>query len=711
MFDRNYFLQIWRLTSTTLVLTMLFTCNTTARARANAIEKISPKQDLLDSVSNYIAKSRNDVISASDRFDYLLKALAYSKNIEEDSLKSKAFSRLSYAFNRQGDSIQFRKVNRIAISLAEKIKDSIVLAEAYWDLGDFFRKFSVPDSAYYSYSQAQKLYESKEDFLLSSRILINMAAQQEAVKDYLGSESTTISAIERLKPLDEFEYLYKCYNQLGIVAKDLGEYDKAIDYYNEALYYANKLNNDSDKEGRIKNNIGVVYTAKQDFLKAAEIFETLLAIDSIKMKNNALYAKILNNLALSKIKLNDTLGSKSLINESVKIRDSLGLQSSLAYSYSTLAEYYLVAKDTAKAVQAAERSKSLAAETSNNERILETLALLTKIDRENASEHGQAYIALNERLQNEERQARNKFARIRFETDEFIAQNEVLSEEKEILSKEKQIWAAVAAGFFLLGLAIYIIVDQRAKNQKLRFQQQQQSNNQEIFNLMLAQKQKVDEVKRLEQKRISEELHDGVLGKMLGARMVLTGLNKKADEEAIGERYEAITALKNIESELRSISHELSHTAYQKINNFANSIDTLLASVENKADMNTIFNYNEDEDWDDLIGDIKINVYRIIQENLQNAIKHSGCSNFFVNFELKDKLFLVTIGDDGKGFVYEKDSKGIGMRNISSRVQKMNGTWTVDTAPNKGTVMKISIPACYSSIPKSDMENEYQRTI
>ena len=655
-----------------------------------------------DSVLFYINESKNNSLTDAQKRRLIGKGLNYAYKVKNDSLRSKQLSMLSYTYYQLGDSILFRKTNADARLLAKKIKDSVVLAEAYWDLGTFFQINSVRDSAYYSFSQAQKIYEAKNNAFLSGRMLINMANQQEAVKDYVGSESNTIMAIERLKPLDKFRYLYFSYNNLGVVAKDLGEYDKAIDYYKEALFYANKMEDKAAATIEILNNSGVVYQDKEAYPEAIKIFADVLASDSIQFKNPELYSKTLNNLAFCKIKLNDTLGTYGLIEESIKIKDNINLKDELATSYATLAQYYTYRKDTLPAIAAATRSKLLAKESNNNERLMQTLAFLIKIDLKNASEHGEAYIALNDSLQKEERQARNKFARIRFETDEFIAENVVLSEEKEVLSKENQILAAVALGIFLLGLAVYIIVDQRSKNQKLRFQQQQQYNNQEIFNLMLAQKQKVDEVKRMEQKRISEELHDGVLGKMLGARMVLTGLNKKADTDAIIERSEAIAALKNIENELRSISHELSHTAYQKINNFINSIDALLESTKEKASIKTLFTYNEDEDWDSLMGDIKINVYRIIQENLQNAIKHSGCSNFFINFEKDEEFFLITIGDDGKGFSFEKERKGIGIRNISSRVQKMKGTWSIDTAPDEGTVMKLRIPVQHSTMHLSD---------
>lgn len=667
-------------------------------------EEPSKTVETLDSVQFFISKGNSDTVLPASRSALMRKAFRHAQKINEDSIKIKAFTELSYVLSRPGDSLCFRESNRTLIALAKKLNDTVRLAEAFWDLSYFLERMEVTDSAYYNYSQAQKLYQLKKDTLSSARMLINMALQQEKVKDYVGSETNIVMAIEALKPLKQNRYLYESYNQLGIIAKDLGEYEKAINYFNEAIVYSNKLQTKEQYLPRTINNIGVVYQGKKDYQKSVESFNTVLQIDDLKALNTELYAMVLNNLALSKIKLKDTLGTKALINESFNLKDKSGLDGSLAPIYSTLAEYHLFKQDTLGAIAAARQAKNIAKRSNNNLRLLETLAFLTKVDRANASAHGQAYIRLNDSLQTEERRARNKFARIRFETDELSAENEVLSEEKEILSEEKellskqnQIWAALAAGFFLFALAIYIIVNQRTKNQKLRFQQQQQFSNQEIFNLMLAQKQKVDEVKRMEQKRISEELHDGVLGKMLGARMVLTGLNKKGTEQAIHERSEAIVALRNIENELRAISHELSHTAYRKINNFVNSIETLLSSATHKTSIRTVFNYDEDADWDFLIGDIKINVYRIIQENIQNAIKHSGCSNFFVNFEIKGDLYIVTIGDDGKGFSFDREQKGIGLRNIKSRVKKMRGSLNVKTGLGNGTEMTLEIPTQYSN--------------
>jgi signal transduction histidine kinase len=660
-----------------------------------------------DSINRLIQSFQNKSATSNDDFYWLEQAYDYAKSVKNQQLKLKLISKLSFRGIRSKDTALFRKINRSAINLGRKTNDSIVLAEAHWDLAVFFRRKKVLDSAYYNYLEAQKIFEQKSDHLNSGKLLLYISSIQESIKDYVGAETNLILAIERLEQSGSNRDLFNAYKDLGIVSEDLKQYSRAVTYYNEALSYADRLKNNSFYLLQVKNNVGIVYRESGAYEKAIEKFEEVLGTPNVDKINLKLYAKTLNNLALCKIRIGDTVGAEDKIKRSIVINDSLE-SGSLVSSYYSMAELRLLQKDTSASIEWAEKSLQLAQKNENNKRILENLAFLARIDAEKASDYAQHYIALTDSLQLEERKIRNKFARIRFETDEFIAENEELAEEKEVLSQQKQMWTGIALGFFLLGLSVYIIIHQRAKNQKLRFLQQQQENNEEIFNLMLAQKQQVNEVKRMEQKRISEELHDGVLGKMLGARMVLTGLNKKTDSEAIKERSSAIVALKDVENEIRSISHELSHSAYTRIHNFVNSIEALLQSAKGNNTINTIFNYDENEDWDSLVGDVKINVYRIIQETLQNAVKHAVCKNFFVNFERIDNEFVVTMRDDGKGFKFEKEKKGIGMRNIRSRVNKLNGNWKISSKPGNGTTIQVQIPLKPNSSLKDNTKNQLQ---
>ena len=261
-------------------------------------------------------------------------------------------------------------------------------------------------------------------------------------------------------------------------------------------------------------------------------------------------------------------------------------------------------------------------------------------------------------------------------------------------------WAGIAVSLILLGLASFTMINQRVKNRILKFREEQQANNQEIFNLMLAQGEKVEEGKKMEQKRVSEELHDGVLGKMLGARMMLIGLNKKINPEAIAERAKAISILQDVEGEVRSISHELSHAAYQKIHNFILSIKELVQTIQSSAKINIDFKFTEELDWDALSGEIKINLYRIVQESLQNSVKHAVCENIYINFYADEALLTIDIADDGKGFVQKRGKRGIGMRNMSSRIKKVNGTWNIKSKVGKGTTVTFIIP-----LVSNDSEN------
>ena len=105
-----------------------------------------------------------------------------------------------------------------------------------------------------------------------------------------------------------------------------------------------------------------------------------------------------------------------------------------------------------------------------------------------------------------------------------------------------------------------------------------------------------------------------------------------------------------------------------------------------------MFHFNEDENWDSLAGEIKINVYRIIQETFQNAIKHSKCSFFEVTFYRDDEQFNVIMSDNGIGYNVNKGKKGIGIRNITSRIEKLNGSFHIDSTEGQGTTISLNIP-------------------
>jgi len=666
----------------TLALLLFFSCT-----EENKLALLNKNVSASDSTQIWIKNGRDTKLSFNVRQEYLQRAYNNASNESNDSLRLSYYAKLSFSYLELKDSISFRNLNKRARVLSEERKDSAILADLHWDMGDFYRNGFMKDSAYYEYGEAAKIYYFLNNDYSEARMLLRMAAIQKGIKDFTGAEINLIEAIELFLPLKKNNQLFLSYNLFGTIAKSLKEYEQSRIYFSKASEFLNKMPKEAQGQfpNALSNNIGNSYKEQGDYSKAIPYFNKVVNSDSLQYKNPTSYALALDNLGYSQFKTGQLKTSETNLNEALGINIQQNALDQIAMSRYHLAEFYLFKKDTSLALSNAGEALVLARQSNDNQLTLETLKLYPRLDPKNAPAYLKEYLVLNDSLQEEERKIRNKFARIRFETDEFIAEN-------QLLARQRQLWIGIAIGLFLLAVAVLVILSQRARNRNLRFQQQQQEANQEIFNLMLAQSQKMEEVKQSEQKRISEELHDGILGQMNGIRMMLLGLNKKVDDSAISMRGEAIEKLQGVQEEIRTISHELNDASYQKFHNFIISIEDLLKSICDAANIDYDLDYDEGLDWDALSGNIKINLYRIIQESLQNCIKHAFASEVYLELDSTDHLLKVSLKDDGRGFDSKKEKKGIGHKNITSRVHKLNGEWKIESNPGEGTVVTVQVP-------------------
>ncbi len=605
---------------------------------------------------------------------------------KKDSLQLKQLYDLSLAYNKQRDSTKFRDTNKRVIKLSIELKDSTILASAYRDLGFWFDGNNKVDSSYYNLLNAQQIYNKINDKENEGRVWNYIAYLQSTVKDYRGSEISAINALKALKAIKNQEIrIYDAYNILGSSTNALNEHNRAIEYYNKALAYQKKIKKSNIYNLYTLNNIGNAYSDKKDYKAAIKYYTQILNTDSLLIKEPRFYAKLLDNLAYTQFKKGDTLNIEKQLLKSLHLRDSLKDRSGLSISHYNLAEFYLQKKDTTKALYNAKKSEQYSLQSKNNKRLLQIYNLLTTVDSKNASHYAHKYIVLNDSLIAEERNLQEKFTRIQYETDEVL-------EQKEILEKQKQLLIFLVIGALLLAFAIFVIGNQYLKNQKLKFEQEQQVTNLETFNLMLAQKGKLVQVRQEEQQRISQELHDGVLGSLTGIGLILKAINNKADEKAINERLDLIKQLQETAEEIRTISHTLSASSSTKIQNFTNSISELLANTSKATNIKTDFTYDDNIDWDHLNADIKINLYRIIQEGIQNCVKYSKAKNIFLDLSMDESNLSVILSDNGVGFNLQKKKRGIGLKNIYSRSKKINADVKITSEIGNGTKINITIP-------------------
>lgn len=653
----------------------------------------NPEAELIDA---WIIAARDSVnLSMDERKNLLQQAKDKAFALENDSLGVEKLSKISLAYKKISDSSEFRKTNKQVMELAEKSKMHSVLGNSHWDMAYLFSSHGILDSAFYHYQKALKSFEQLPSDSISNsnkgRMHYLMGRIQDSYKDFLGAEISITTALRIFEELEDSERVYNCYNMLGIIASGMDDSDKALEFFEKAGAYIKKLDETSQAEFIHQNQYNIAHELleKGDFLAAEEVFDQLLKNKSIKEENPELYSLALTSQGFAIFKANqDIERAKALLNRAIGINDS----TENPYDQPRAKQYYaeLLAEqgDTTTALQYARESRALAQETYNNERLTEVLRLLTKLDGENALAYSNAYYDLNETIQEEERTKRDKFARIRLETDQVIQENEVLS-------REKQIWIGTILGLILFGMAIIIILFQYINNNRLKYRQKQQESNHEIYNLMLSQQGKFEEGKQLEQKRISEELHDGILGEMLGIRLILSGLNERDDDASIEQRADLIERLREVEEEIRTISHELNHASYEKFHNFIVSLEDLIKGIEKSSGIACSFTYDNKVNWDNLLGDIKINAYRIVQESLKNCVKHAQCEHVDIAFGMNGEKLKLTVSDDGIGFDTSKGKRGIGIRNIISRVKKVKGTFAIDSVKGKGTTITITIPSTY----------------
>lgn len=365
----------------------------------------------------------------SNNLDSVKQSLAQLKN---DSLINSLYFKYAYYSLKKEEMHKFRYWNRNAIAKSHKINDTLRIAEAHWDLATYFLKENLIDSSYFNYHQASLYYDFGKDEFLSGMMLLNMAILQKNIKDYAGSEVNTVKAIKKLKTARKNDQLHKAYNNLGIIYKELGETEKALEYHQKSLDFHLSSGN-SLLQASSLNNIGNIYKEDGQFDKALERYRRALQSDSIKIKRPQLYAMLLNNNAHARQKQMDTINVLSDLLMALEIRENITHEAGIIVNKLHLSEFYLLREDTLRAFNYANEALSLSKSIKNHRDILQATLILADIDKENEEYYLKNYIKLKDSLQNKERKVRNKFARIQFETDEFIAENHQLNEQNKWL--------------------------------------------------------------------------------------------------------------------------------------------------------------------------------------------------------------------------------------------------------------------------------------
>jgi signal transduction histidine kinase len=662
------------------LLVVIFSCtkNKVVKQSSNTSE---------DSLSTYLTLANDDHLPYAYKKKYTQKALAIILTQKDDSINKVNLFKVANRYYNMSDWNGYRQTSKLILERSKNSNDSVNMAKAYTYLGDYYVEKSISDSAFYCYFKAEKLYLKLNNNYNLAKTLIGKANLQFKESDYFNSEITIFKALRVLKENKANDLLYESYNLLGILYNEREEYGRALEYHNKALVSIDEKSIPSVFQSKASsfNNMGYVYLNLKNYNQAKIYFEKGLLEERLFVDKPKLYAMLLDNLAYVKFKLNENENLPNQFYQSLKIRDSLKITSGIISSKTRLSEYFASKKDTFKAVQYAKQALILSRSTNRLRSIMEALKQMEAVDPKNASSYSKEYILINDRLQKAERKMGEKFSRIEFETDEIKVEYINLEGQNKTL-------LLIFASFVILAVLLYTIKLQKVKQRELLFKQQQQQANAEIYNLLINQQNTIEINNIKEKKRVARELHDGVLGRMFGVRINLDSLNKIKDDSGVERRLNYLTELKNIEQDIREISHNLNREKSELINNFVAIVANLFEEQKKTYASKFLAHIDTAIKWEFIDNTIKINIYRIIQESLQNCNKYSKATKIKVEFRKQEDNIVLKISDDGIGFNVLRAKKGIGLQNIKTRTIECNGTLDIKSKIGEGTTLTIVIP-------------------
>lgn len=198
------------------------------------------------------------------------------------------------------------------------------------------------------------------------------------------------------------------------------------------------------------------------------------------------------------------------------------------------------------------------------------------------------------------------------------------------------------------------------------------------------------ESQEAERKRIASELHDG-LGQNLVVikNRAMLGIKKGDDKERVAKELNNISeSASQALEEVREITNNLRPQLLDRLG-LTKAINSMLKNVSDVIEIESeienidgIFSENEE-----------ISVYRIIQESLNNVIKHSKASNAIVKIKKTEKEILISIEDNGKVFDALNVKSGLGLVGLKERAQLLNSEFSIDSKIGKGTKILFRVTA------------------
>lgn len=531
------------------------------------------------------------------------------------------------------------------------------------------------------------ILSEKQESKKAPDIILLTAACYYRIADYTSNLQYAQTALNLYKLQNNIKGEAMALREMGFTYGKMGQKEDAYEKMQESIDIFEKMNAYQELATTYNHLGNMIEKFDQNFVLAESFYRKSIA-NAQKVNDQESISYSFEFIGIVKSTLEQSDSSIYYFNKSLEIRKKLKKQLPLALSYTNIGEvmdktgdiegaknYYNKALAISSAIEFNDLTNFLYGNISKIYRKKGNLdSAITYLELQNAMEDS----LFNLKKTKEFAEIKEKYEAEKKEAEIILLTNKIELDEQRDKNRVYLFATVIASLGLLVLLAVIIgIVRYNRQQKKVAVQTIEQEK---LRNKMII------EAEEKERTRIAKDLHDS-LGQMLAA--VKMNLNSLSNSSTGNDQFKKTTQiLDDTISEMRSISHAMMPESLVK-----NGLAKALMDISNHVEANQTKVNVAVENWKGWNTTGEYVLYRIVQELLNNTLKHAEAKN--VNIELNqfdDEINLI-YEDDGKGFdIGSVKSDGIGLQNMHNRISSINGHIEFDSKPGVGTTAIISIP-------------------
>ncbi len=542
-------------------------------------------------------------------------------------------------------------------------------------------------------------------------------------------------AIQNYEQIADSVGIARALNSMGATLQQLGKRDEAIQYYFRAEDIYSILG-DKRRQAYVLSNVGIIYKFIKEYDKALELFEKCKAVsleagDHRMMvtsamniagtyyfmdKNKEAEAAYLEVIELNKehpdietlaaiyltlgaiyADLNEPETSFEYITKAIEIAKETKNLRTETQAYYKLGHYYMDKGNTAQAEKYFKKTIDGAKIVSDLQHLSYSYKSLSAMQEESgdfkdALTNYKLSKEINDSIINEKKleiifNLESKYEKKKDEAEILRLSNE--NAEKEIQNRDLKIQLVSVFSLVILLAGILFFIRLRNRKDKIIAKQRIQQLEEEQ-KLLAAQSVIVGQEN--ERKRVAQELHDGIGVLLSTASIHFSNLEESsANKETAQLIKKANKLLKQASGEVRKISHDMMPGVLSKFG-LQEALEDIFENVEDAGSID--IDCEIDLKGERLSENTEIILYRIVQEILNNSLKHANAKHISFSLKKEEDALVINYKDNGDGFdqTQLQTEKSLGLSGIKSRIDFLKGEMELVSGPGNGIEYQINIP-------------------